>query len=267
MPSLPGWRTEAVNSVQPPNDHAVAWVTGAGKGIGRYLALRLAAEGWPVAASARTEEDLANLEAACPSRRITGFPLDVTDAARTEEVVARIEAHMGPLDLVVLNAGTHAAMPVTEFSTATFRHLVDTNLMGTVHGLEAIIPRLIARKAGRITVVASLAGYRGLPTAAAYGATKAALINMCEALRPELDKHGVVLQLINPGFVKTPLTDKNKFSMPFLMPVEDAVEAIMRGLRGKTFEIAFPGRFAFLMKILRCLPDWLFFALTARMIK
>ena len=256
-----------MNSVKPPNDHAVAWVTGAGKGIGRYLALRLAAEGWPVAASARTEEDLANLEAACPSRRITGFPLDVTDADRTEEVVARIEAHMVPLDLVVLNAGTHAAMPVAEFSTATFRQLVDTNLMGTVHGLEAIIPRLIARKAGRIAVVASLAGYRGLPTAAAYGATKAALTNMCEALRPELDKHGVVLQLINPGFVKTPLTDKNKFAMPFLMPVEDAVEAIMRGLRGKTFEIAFPGRFAFLMKILRCLPDWLFFALTARMIK
>ena len=216
-----------------------------GKGIGRQLALRLAEEGWIVAASSRTEADLKDLEAACPSHLIRGFPLDVTQAADTEEVVQQIETALGPLDLVVLNAGTHLPMPASEFSTAIFRRLVDANLMGTVHGLSTIIPPMIARKSGRILVVASLAGYRGLPTAAAYGATKAALINMCEALRPELGKKGVVLQLINPGFVKTPLTDKNKFSMPYLMPVEAAVEAIMRGLRSEKFEIAFPGRFAF----------------------
>jgi len=253
--------------VQAAKDHRIAWVTGAGKGIGRQLALRLAEEGWIVAASSRTEADLKDLEAACPSHLIRGFPLDVTQAADTEEVVQQIETALGPLDLVVLNAGTHLPMPASEFSTAIFRRLVDTNLMGTVHGLSTIIPPMIARKSGRILVVASLAGYRGLPTAAAYGATKAALINMCEALRPELGKKGVVLQLINPGFVKTPLTDKNKFSMPYLMPVEAAVEAIMRGLRSEKFEIAFPGRFAFLMKVLRCLPDPIFFALTTRMIK
>ena len=193
-------------------DHRIAWVTGAGKGIGRQLALRLAEEGWIVAASSRTEADLKDLEAACPSRLIRGFPLDVTQAADTEEVVQQIETALGPLDLVVLNAGTHLPMPASEFSTAIFRHLVDTNLMGTVHGLSTIISPMIARKSGRILVVASLAGYRGLPTAAAYGATKAALINICEALRPELGKKGVVLQLITPGFVKTPLTDKNKFA-------------------------------------------------------
>ena len=253
--------------MQAAKDHRIAWVTGAGKGIGRQLALRLAEEGWIVAASSRTEADLKDLEAACPSHLIRGFPLDVTQAADTEEVVQQIETALGPLDLVVLNAGTHLPMPASEFSTAIFRRLVDTNLMGTVHGLSTIIPPMIARKSGRILVVASLAGYRGLPTAAAYGATKAALINMCEALRPELGKKGVVLQLINPGFVKTPLTDKNKFSMPYLMPVEAAVEAIMRGLRSEKFEIAFPGRFAFLMKVLRCLPDPIFFTLTTRMIK
>ena len=253
--------------MQAAKDHRIAWVTGAGKGIGRQLALRLAEEGWIVAASSRTEADLKDLEAACPSHLIRGFPLDVTQAADTEEVVQQIETALGPLDLVVLNAGTHLPTPASEFSTSIFRRLVDTNLMGTVHGLSTIIPPMIARKSGRILVVASLAGYRGLPTAAAYGATKAALINMCEALRPELGKKGVVLQLINPGFVKTPLTDKNKFSMPYLMPVEAAVEAIMRGLRSEKFEIAFPGRFAFLMKVLRCLPDPIFFALTTRMIK
>ena len=180
--------------MKPPHNDAVAWVTGAGKGIGRALALRLAAAGWSVAASARTEEDLASLEAACPSRRITGFPLDVTDAAGTEAVVAQIETRLGRLDLVVLNAGTHAPMPVAEFSTATFRRLVDTNLMGAVHGLEAIIPRLIARKAGRIAVVASLAGYRGLPTAAAYGATKAAQIALARSWQAETVRTGPRVQ-------------------------------------------------------------------------
>jgi short-subunit dehydrogenase len=115
--------------------------------------------------------------------------------------------------------------------------------------------------------VASLAGYRGLPGAAAYGATKAALINMCEALKPDLERSGVKLSLINPGFVETPLTAQNDFPMPFLIPVEEAVAHIVRGLERSLFETAFPGRFAFLMKVLRILPDRLFFALTRRMLR
>ena len=138
--------------------------------------------------------------------------------------------------------------------------------MGTVNGLAQIIPRLIERKRGHIAVVASLAGYRGLPTAAAYGATKAGLINMCEALKPELERHGVRLTLINPGFVETPLTDRNEFPMPYLMPVEKAADRIMRGLRSDDFEVTFPWRFATVMKLLRLLPDRLFFLLTRRMI-
>ncbi len=252
--------------MRPPRDGAVAWVTGAGKGIGRGLAIRLAEEGWRVAASARSETDLENLSAAYPNGRISSFPLDVTDGARTNDVAAEIETRLGQLDLVVLNAGTHAPTPAKGFSSATVRQLVETNFMGTVYGLEAVIPGFIARKSGRIAVVSSLAGYRGLPSAAAYGATKAGLINMCEALRPELFAEGVILQVINPGFVKTPLTDRNEFPMPFLMSVDDAVEQIMRGLRGTAFEIAFPWRFALLLKLLGSLPDRLYFALTARML-
>lgn len=244
----------------------VAWVTGAGKGIGRALALRLAADGWTVAASARTEKDLVSLEQAAPGGRIVGFPLDVTDMARADVTVAVIENRLGPLDLAILNAGTHEPTPAAGFSALAARRLIDTNLTGTVNCLAPVMARFMERRAGRIAVVASLAGYRGLPTAAAYGASKAGLINLCESLRPELDAAGVDLRLINPGFVRTPLTDRNEFPMPFLIEVDEAVDAIMRGLAGRTFEIAFPRRFALIMKLLRLLPDRLFFTVTRRMI-
>lgn len=244
----------------------VAWVTGAGKGIGRALAKRLADDGWTVAVSSRTEMDLASLEAECPSGKIHAFPLDITHLGQTMVMVDMIENRLGPLDLVVLNAGTHIPMRVEDFSADTVRKLVEINLMGTVNCMESVIHRFIKRKTGHIAVVASLAGYRGLPTSAAYGATKAGLINMCEALKPELAAHDVRITLINPGFVETPLTDKNVFPMPFLIPVEAAVDYIMQGLDGNGFEIAFPKRFAWLMKILRLLPDRLFFAVTRRMV-
>ncbi len=245
----------------------VVWITGAGKGIGRALARRLAHDGWTVAASARTGKDLSSLSAECQPDRVHGFPLDVSDLALTEATVAEIERQLGELDLVVFNAGTHVTMTAENFSVETFRHLTEVNLMGTVNGLAQIVPRFIGRKRGHIAVVASLAGYRGLPTSAAYGATKAGLINMCEALKPELEPHGVRLTLINPGFVETPLTDRNDFPMPFLIPVEEAIDRIVDGLARSAFEITFPWRFAVLMRALRVLPDRLFFTLTRRMVR
>jgi len=245
----------------------VAWVTGAGKGIGRALVKRLAQDGWTVAASARTPEDLASLEAECPPGTVHGIPLDVTDTSATAAVVGSIEAQLGNLEMVILNAGTHMPVSAGDFATDTFRTLMETNLMGTVNGLAEVLPRFMARRGGHVAVVASLAGYRGLPTAAASGASKAGLINMCEALRPELAHAGIKLQLINPGFVDTPLTGKNDFPMPFLISAEAAAERIVAGLKSRTFEIAFPWRFSMLMKTLRLLPDALFFAVTRRMIE
>jgi len=166
----------------------VAWITGAGKGIGRGLALRLAEQGWTVAVSARTEEDLARLKMDSASRRIHGFPLDVTDAAATARTTAMIEERLGPIDLAILNAGTHQPFAAKDFTVEKVRGLVETNLMGAVNSMAPLLERFIGRRTGHVAVVASLAGYRGLPTASAYGATKAALINMCEALRPDLDK-------------------------------------------------------------------------------
>jgi NAD(P)-dependent dehydrogenase (short-subunit alcohol dehydrogenase family) len=244
----------------------IAWVTGAGKGIGRALALELAEAGWIVAASTRSGTDLVTLETECVSDRIHGYPLDVTDEMLTSATVDLIEKKLGPIDLAILNAGTHLPVSADRFRTQDIRQLVETNIMGTANCLAVIMPKLIERRGGRIAVMASLAGYRGLPTAAGYGATKAALIAMCEALSPELCRHGVRLSVINPGFVKTPLTDRNDFPMPFLITAEEAAKRIMWGLDNDAFEISFPFRFALLMKVLRILPDRLFFALTRRMI-
>lgn len=246
----------------------VAWITGASSGIGAALARRLARAGWQVAASARRVDRLAALaeDAGEGPGRIVPVALDVTDARAVEDAVARIEHEVGPITQAVLNAGTHIPVRAEALRVEDFRRLVDLNLLGTVHCLAALVPRLIDRRAGRIAVVASVAGYRGLPTAAAYGMTKAGLINMAEALRVELAPKGVTLQIVNPGFVRTPLTERNEFEMPFLMEPDAAAEALFRGLQSDRFEIAFPRRFVVLMKLLRCLPAPLAFALTRRMV-
>lgn len=249
-----------------PDTSRIAWVTGAGSGIGRGLALRLAAEGWWVAASARSRDDLEAL-ADEAGQGIEVFPLDVTDPTAVKQTVSEIEATLGPIDLAVLNAGTYAPVFARHFDAAAFRKNVDVNLMGTVECLAAVMPLMIERAAGHLAVMASVAGFVGLPSAAAYGATKAALNTMCEALRPDLARYGVTLTVINPGFVQTPLTEKNTFPMPFLISVDEAVEHIVRGLKTSRFEIAFPWQMSLGMKTLALLPHRLLFAITRRMLR
>jgi len=232
------------------------------------LALKLATRGWTVAVSARTEQDLLSL--AAEARGLPGaivpVVLDTVDLVATAAAVQRIQQEIGPVDLVVLNAGTHRAISAQQFDAAVVKSIVDVNLMGTVNCLSAILPIFIERRSGKIAVVASVAGYRGLPTAAAYGASKAALINMCEALKPELDRLGIGLTLVNPGFVDTPLTRKNKFPMPFIISADEAAEIILRGLDKGRFEIVFPWRMAVAMKLLRILPYRAAFWLTRNML-
>ena len=247
-----------------PGKGRVAWVTGSGKGIGRAVALALAAEGWRVAVSARTAADLDVLVREAPVGAIAPFVLDVTDPLATAAVIARVNAEMGPIALAILNAGTHRPTPLAGFSASDLAALIDVNLMGVAHGLAALLAA--PTPARDIAVVASLAGYRGLPRAAAYGASKAAVINLIEALKPEADQAGIRLRLINPGFVATPLTDLNDFPMPFLISAEAAADYILRGLAGGRFEIAFPYRFAWIMKLLRILPAGLFFRITRGMV-
>lgn len=237
---------------------ARAWITGAGSGIGEALALRLAAEGHSVIASGRRLEPLMNL--AGRGSGITPLAVDVTDRAAVHAAVAE----MGTVDTAVLCAGTHTPTPARDFDAATVRRLIETNLMGAVHCVEALLPAMIARRAGHLVLVASVAGYRGLPTAAGYSAGKAGLIALAESLKLDLDGSGVRVSLINPGFVDTPLTRRNPFPMPDLITAEQAADAILRGLNAGRFETAFPPRFALAMKVLRLLPDRLYFALMHR---
>jgi short-subunit dehydrogenase len=253
----------------PTSDGKCTWIVGASSGIGRALALELAGAGRTVVASARRADMLNAL--ACEAGPLAGsihpLPLDVTQAKAVSAAIAHIEAEIAPIDTAVLCAGTYVHDRANAIKAAHVKGTMNLNFFGAVQAIETLVPRMIARGGGRIVAVASLAGYRGLPHAAAYGASKAALISYCESLRPELMRSGLVMQVVCPGFVETPLTDKNDFPMPFLMPVEGAVRAILGGLRSRRFEIAFPRRLAWPMKLLRILPYRVFFAITRRMVK
>lgn len=233
-----------------------AWVTGASTGIGREIALQLSAAGVRVAASARSRE---KLEALGPA--VFAVPLDVTQAASCQAALARIEDELGQVDLAVFSAGTYEPVSADALDPAQFARMMDTNYMGVVNCMAAVLPRMRARGSGQLACVASVAGYMGLPKAAAYGPTKAALINLAESLHPELKRDGVTLSVINPGFVETPLTAQNDFYMPFLMKPEEAARRTIDGLIAGRFEIAYPRRFVFLLKITRWLPYSLFFKL------
>lgn len=246
----------------------VAWITGASTGIGRATAIEMAMRGWTIAASARGEDKLVSLreevaKAGHPGK-IVVVPADITDKKGLHAAVEKIEREVGAIDLALLNAGTYKKDTVTRFDAEEFRRTVDINLMGTVNSLEPLLPRMIKRKSGQIAIVSSVAGYRGLPYSLSYGTTKAGLINLAESMKVELDQYGVKVQLVNPGFVKTPLTDKNDFEMPMLMPVDKAAVALVNGLEGNSFEITFPRKFTFWMKRLRGLPDRLYFPLVKK---
>lgn len=259
-------KTEAGLGTGATSFPRLAWITGASSGIGRALALRLARDGWTVAVSARSVDELDSL-ATESNGRIFPFPLDVTDKDAVDGTVQAIERNHGDIDLAVFAAGTYFRDYAVDFDSARFRTMVALNLIGTAQCLERIMPAMIARKSGQIAVVASVSGYVGLPGAASYGATKAALNVMCEALYPELRSHGVKLSIVNPGFVDTPLTRKNDFPMPFLISAEEAADTIADGLAAGKYEIVFPWKMAVAMKLLHALPARLRFALTRRMLR
>lgn len=245
----------------PTPADGLAWVTGASSGIGAHVALALAAAGWTVLASARRAESLAELAAqASGPGRIVPLALDVTDAAG---VKAALAAH-GPVALAILNAGTYRPDEAKDLDPALFAATIDVNLMGVVNALAAVLPGMIARRRGHLAIVSSVAGYRGLPRSLSYGASKAALINLAESLKLDVERYGIKTQLVCPGFIKTPLTDRNDFPMPFLMPVERAAARLVAGLKGNGFQLTFPRRFTWPLLLLRRFPDALYFMMVRR---
>lgn len=244
----------------------IAWVTGASTGIGRQVALDLAREGYTVAATARGTDKLASLvtEAAQFGGRVLPFAGDVTDRDAMAQVVTAIETELGPIVLAVLSAGTYVPARGDQLDPVTFVKTFETNVFGVFYSLVPLVARMQLRDRGQVAIVGSVTAYGGLPTAAAYGASKAALNNMAESLKFDFDRMNIRIQMINPGFVATPLTAKNKFVMPALMTVEDASVRILRGLRSGGFEVTFPRRFTYVLKLINLLPHWLYFPLMSR---
>ena len=234
------------------------WLVGASSGIGRATAKALHAQGAKVIVSARSLPALDLFAAEHPGATV--LAMDATDAASVEAAAQSVLA-AGPLDVVLYCAGYYKEMRATEFDLAEMLRHNQVNYVGALYLLAAVLPHFLARKAGHISLVSSVAGYRGLPQSLAYGPTKAALINLAETLHVDLKDSHISVSLICPGFVETSLTAQNKFTMPGLIKPEQAAQEILRGWAKGEFEIHFPKRFTRLMKTLALLPPVLYFPL------
>jgi NAD(P)-dependent dehydrogenase (short-subunit alcohol dehydrogenase family) len=247
-----------------PND-GIAWVTGASSGIGRAVALELARRGFKVAATARRAAELEAM--AAESHNIFSFPGDTTDRAAMAAMVCGIEAAHGPIALAFLNAGVYLIAERDGFSAGLVWRTFEINVGGTVNCLDPALAAMKGRGKGQIALTSSLAGYGGIEGSTAYGSTKAALICMAEALRLTYEQLGLTVQVVNPGFVQTAMTEQADFEMPFIMAADQAAKIICDGFEKSGFEIAFPRRLAYAFKAMCLVPYALFFPLMRRSAK
>jgi NAD(P)-dependent dehydrogenase (short-subunit alcohol dehydrogenase family) len=242
----------------------VVWITGGSSGIGAATAAELARRGARVAITARRVPELERVAELAPGD-VIAVPGDVRDPGALRAAVNAIEAQLGHVDIAMLNAGIWEQMDVSKWDSAPIRSHIETNLMGMVNALDAVLPGMLERRHGRIVGVASVAGYRGYTRAEAYGTTKAAEINLLESLRIDLAPLGVSVQTINPGFVDTPMTRRNRFPMPFITDTETAARRIADGIEKGKAETVFPLPYLAAMKVLRVLPVRPYTWISARM--
>ena len=241
----------------------IIWIIGASSGIGYALSVELAAQGATIALSARRKEELEKLKERIGERHMI-YPLDVADTDLTLRTAKAIHAANGRIDRVIFMSATYTPMQLDALDMLVTRHMVDVNIMGAFNVVHAVLPLLKEQKSGQIALCGSVAGYTGLSGGQPYSATKAAVMNIAESLYAECPSH-IDIKLINPGFVRTPLTDKNNFSMPMIITPEAAAKAIAGGLLSKRFEINFPKKFTIMLKLLRLMPYTLKLLITRRM--
>ena len=247
-------------------DKKVIWITGASTGIGRALAIKFAEKGWIVAASARRENLLKELNQI--NKNIYPFPVDVTNIDQCKIVSKDILEQFKNIEICVFCTGMHDPKSEKEFNLEKIRKIMEVNYFGVMNSINSIYSYYNTKKSGQISIVSSVAGYRGLPAAGAYCASKSALTSFTESLHFEMRKKNVRVSLISPGFIKTPMTDQNDFPMPMIKSPEFAAEQIYSGLIKKnSFEIHFPKAFTFIMKILRILPNSVYFWLVEKGMK
>ena len=242
------------------------WIVGASSGIGAALAQALLVRGARVALSARRGDELVRLAGeAKDAEQALVLPLDLGDMAAFAAALDRLERDWGGIDLVVFCAGTWTPMAAARLDAAAISRTLAINLQAPMTACAALVPQLLAQGRGAIAFVSSVSGYRGLPQAAAYGASKAGLSHFTETLHLELAPRGVSVYLINPGFVATPMTATNAFRMPALITPAEAAEEIIAGFGRGRFEIHVPRRFTFWLKLLRLLPYRAYFPLARRL--
>lgn len=240
------------------------WIQGASSGIGNALARALIERGARVAITARDRAALEVLAQTAKAGQVLVLPADITVPAELVSAWETLKQQWSGLDLLVLLAGTHQPVRAWELDADSAERLFQVNVFGALRTLSLVLPDFISRRTGGVAIVSSVAGYCGLPTSLVYGASKAALNNLAETLYLDLHPKSVGVYLVAPGFVKTPLTDRNPFEMPAMISAESAALEMIRGFEKGAFEIHFPRRFTLIMKLIRMLPYRLFFPLIHR---
>tara|TARA_X000000950_G_scaffold257345_1_gene323742 strand:+ start:44 stop:796 length:753 start_codon:yes stop_codon:yes gene_type:complete len=241
------------------------WITGASSGIGKAVAEKFAEEGWKVAVSARRKEILNQIS---DDKNIFSFPLDVTNEKDCKMTFEEINKKLNGIDICFFCSGTYDPKKEQEINLEQNRFVMDVNYFGTLNCVKAVEKNFKDKRSGHISIVSSIAGYRGLPNSSGYGPSKAALINFAESIYFDFKKFDVRVSVVSPGFIKTALTDKNEFDMPFIRSTEFAAEKIYKGLiNSKSFEIHFPKQLTFTLKFLRILPYKIYLFLVDKLVK
>ncbi len=246
-------------------DQKKIWITGASSGIGKALAEKFASQGWKVAVSARRKEILDEM---ANNKNIFSYPLDVTNQNEINDVFAKIIKDFENINLCVFSSGTYDPKLEKEINVNQNKFVMETNFFGVLYCIKAVEKYFKNIRNGHISIVSSIAAYRGLPNSSGYGPSKAALTNLAESLYFDFKKYNVRISLISPGFIKTPLTDKNEFPMPFIKTAEFAANKMYNGLiKSNSFEIHFPKELTLFLKFLRILPYRIYLFLIDKLVK